>query len=154
MQNVINYFMNYIKTRNIGFFMMLAASILSVCVCIVYTAGFLGSARYSELGAFFPLLTIVCLLLTLYKPVERYSAILMNIVSIFGLLFFLQGSYWHFGDTFFAVKDNMPTDIFVLIGMLGFPYAFSMLSLAFNILLTFVTIFVPVSKEVGNGGDN
>ena len=78
----------------------------------------------------------------------------MNIVSIFGLLFFLQGSYWHFGDTFFAVKDNMPTDIFVLIGMLGFPYAFSMLSLAFNILLTFVTIFVPVSKEVGNGGDN
>lgn len=159
MEAIKNYLVKFIKSRNVGFFMLLAICVLSLAVSIVYTIGFTGSARYSALGAFFPLLTFMCLLLTLYKPVERYASILTNVVCIFGLLFFLQGSYWHFGDSFFAVKDDMPTNIFVLIGMLGFPYAFSLLSLVFNLLLSFVTMFVPVSKklkekEVLNGGEN
>ena len=148
MNAIKEFLLKYLKSRNVGFFMLSAICILTILVSIIYTIGFTGSARYSVLGAFFPLLSIVCLLLTLYKPLERYSTIAMNLVCIFGLLFFLQGSYWHFGDSFFAVKDDMPTNIFVLIGMLGFPYAFSLLSLVFNLLLSFVTLFVPISKEV------
>ena len=75
----------------------------------------------------------------------------MNIVSIFALLFFLSASYWHFGDTFFSVKDNMPTNPFVLLGMLGFPYAYSLIALVLNILITFSCIFVPVSKKRKEG---
>ena len=40
--------------------MLLAICVLSLAVSIVYTVGFTGSARYSALGAFFPLLTFVC----------------------------------------------------------------------------------------------
>lgn len=152
MNKIKDYFVNFIKTRNIGFYLLLAVCVLALGVTILYTAAFAGSERYGLGAALFPLLTFVCILLTLYKPTERYASIAMNVVSIFALLFFISASYWHFGDSFFSVKDNMPTNPFVLLGMLGFPYAYSLIALVLNILVTFSCIFIPVSKK-GKGGN-
>ena len=140
---------NFFKTRRVGFYLLMLCAILASLVTIIYTAAFLGSERYGAGAALFPLLTIVCLLLTIYKPVERYASITMNIVCIFALLFFLNASYWHFGDSFFAVKDNMPTDPIVILNMLGAPYSYCLIALVLNVLITFACIFIPVSKKEG-----
>ena len=151
--NVLNkikvVLVNFFKSRHVGFYLLLVPTILAILVTIIYTAAFTGSERYGLGAALFPLLTIVCLLLTIYKPIERYAGIAMNIVCIFAFLFFLDASYWHFGDSFFAVKDNMPTDPIVIMSMLGAPYSYCLIALVSNILISFASIFVPVSKKGG-----
>lgn len=147
MAKIKDYLLNYVKSRRLGFYLLLATAVLGLFVTIFYTAKFNGTARYDAGAAFFPLLGFAALLLTLYKPIERYTAIVMNIISIFALLIFLSASYMHFGDTFFAVQDNMPTNIFVILNMLGFNYSYSLLALAANILITFSCIFIPISSN-------
>lgn len=148
MEKIKDFFLKiweYIKTRNIGFFFLIPAVILSFVIPFVYLGGFGSTPYYSALAFALPFIVIALFALAFFKPTARYAPIAMFVMTALCLVAFINATYMHLADTFYSgITDN----VFV---QAGAPFSFIAVSFVLNLVFCAAAAFM---KQYAKGKDN
>ena len=143
MDKVKSFFLkvwNYIKSRWIGFYLLIPVVLLSFITAFVY----LGTYKDMELGRYWsaiafilPLLGCAAFATAFFKYTERYAAIIIFAFTLAGLGMFANAVYYHVADVFFKG------------GLQGLENGFWFTCIAYiiNIVLCFIAAFFKVSRD-------
>lgn len=103
-----NKFFNYIKTRGIGYFMLLPAAILAIIVAFVYMGEFVGGEDkyWSAIAFLLPLFAAFAYGLCYYKHTARYAGLVMFILLLIGLAVTVNTIYYHIVDVVFKATQG------------------------------------------------
>ena len=121
---------NYLKTRWIGFYLLLPVVLLSFITAFVYLSAYkdMEMGRYYSTIAFvLPLLGCAAFATAFFKYTERYTAVIIFAFMLAGLGMFANSVYYHVADVAFK-------------GGLQVAYIL-------NIVLCFVAAFFKISKD-------
>lgn len=97
-------FAKFFSQRTIrGFYLPLAAALLSLIASIVYIAGYLNTSYYNVTAFLFPLLGFVFFVaMSLFKWTKNYAAIALELFTFLGFLFFIRYVYLYLSTVFYA----------------------------------------------------
>ncbi len=131
---------NYLKTRWIGFYLLLPVVLLSFITAFVYLSAYkdMEMGRYYSTIAFvLPLLGCAAFATAFFKYTERYTAVIIFAFMLAGLGMFANSVYYHVADV--AFKG----------GLQGLETGFWFVAVAYilNIVLCFVAAFFKISKD-------
>ena len=96
-------FAQFFKNRTIrGFYLPCVAALLSLIASIIYIAGYMGSSYYNILPFLFPLIGAVLFFgLIFFKLTERFAALVNEIFTFLGFLFFIRYVYLYLSTVFY-----------------------------------------------------
>ena len=96
-------FAQFFKNRTIrGFYLPCVAALLSLIASIIYIAGYMGSSYYNILPFLFPLIGAVLFFgLIFFKLTERFAALVTEIFTFLGFLFFIRYVYLYLSTVFY-----------------------------------------------------
>lgn len=104
-----NKFFNYLKTRGIGYFMLLPATLLAIIIAFVYMGEFVGGEdKYWSVMAFLlPLFAALAHGLCYYKHTARYAGLAMFILLLLGLVVTVNTIYYYIVDVVFKADGDV-----------------------------------------------
>ena len=96
-------FAQFFKNRTIrGFYLPCVAALLSLIASIIYISGYMGSSYYNILPFLFPLIGAVLFFgLIFFKLTERFAALVNEIFTFLGFLFFIRYVYLYLSTVFY-----------------------------------------------------
>ena len=133
--------LDFIKTRWLGFWFLIAVAVFSIIHAFVYLGGF-GSTNYFGGWAFaLPLVTVLGVVALFFKPTEKYAAVVMYALSFASLLTFLKAAYMHLTTAFFGgISGN-------ILVQAGFTFSFCTIACVVNMILCIAAMFLKTSRE-------
>lgn len=103
----------YIKTRGIGFWLLIPAVILSIAIPFAYRAQFKALPDYWNPLAFaLPLLAVAAYAMSFFKYTAKYTGVVMFAIELAGLLIFVNTIYYYIADVVFKADDVSIAGIF------------------------------------------
>ena len=138
------YYKNYIQTRWIGFYALVAAVVLTLIIPFVYKSGFEITNYYSGTAFALPFLSLIALVLAACKYTERYAPVALFIIILISFLVFIETSYMYLTSAFFGgITGN-------ILKQAGFPYSFCTIAHLVGLILSGVAVFAKPAREVKN----
>lgn len=93
----------FFQTRREGFYLALAAAVLSVVEAIVYLVGYIGSPYMSLWAAILPFVAAALFaVLCMFKVTERWAPLAMTVVDFIAFLLYINAVYLYLSEVFFA----------------------------------------------------
>lgn len=119
----------WLKTRWIGFYLLIPVAILSFIIPFVYGSGFLETI-YGEWGVLIiPFFATLSIALAVFRPTARYAPILMFFFNLLFLLLFVYTAYMYLSTPFFnGIQGNVLVQA-------GFPFSFCCLASVINMVI-------------------
>lgn len=131
----MNLIVNWIKKRTIGFWLVLAAAVLSVIEAVVYMNVIKDVRYFSDLSFYLALFAFVpFLLLAVFSVTEKYAPAALALMVFLSLLAFFRPQTGLFGDIIFGAE-------------LSIGYFVTVILMCVNIGLGIAGIFMKQSKE-------
>lgn len=136
----------YIKSRGIGFWLLLPVAVLSLIIPFIYRAQFGEMPDYWAPVVFaLPLLAFAAYALSFCKYTARYSGIAMFALSLAGLLMFVNTIYYYIADVIFKADDVSIAGIFKHVDT---KVIFIIVAYFINLLLCAVSSFFKQYRTV------
>lgn len=133
---------DFVKTRSVGFYLLLVAIIACFVAPFVHKAGFSGTAYYVKENSIIPVVgMIICFILAVPKRTSKYSAVLTFATSTFSLLIFVYVSYMHLSQAMFG---GVASTLGGILKQAGFHFSFCTIAYVGSMLLSVAAIFTPM----------
>ena len=124
--------LDFIKTRWLGFWFLIAVAVFSIIHAFVYFGGWAFAL---------PLVTVLGVVALFFKPTEKYAAVVMYALSFASLLTFLKAAYMHLTTAFFGgISGN-------ILVQAGFTFSFCTIACVVNMILCIAAMFLKTSRE-------
>lgn len=148
--NFLNKVLKYIKTRGIGFWLLLPAAIIAFVTAFVYMGTFVdGEARYWSVVAFLlPFIAAFAYGLVFYKHTARYAGLVMFVFLLAGLLVTVNTIYYYIADVVFKAGSGVaPGENVDVIAAVGGGVTTMFIFYIIDIILCAVASFFAQYKE-------
>ncbi len=130
---------NYIKTRSIGFYLLIPVVILSFVIPFVYQAEYGEQLNYwSTLAFALPFLACASFAMCFFKYTARYGSLVMFAFNLAGLLIFVDTVYYDVADKLFKAGNISIGGIFEFMGS---NFLFVIFAYIINIVICFAASF-------------
>jgi len=147
MEKVKNFFAKvweYLKSRGIGFYLLMPVIVLSIVIPFVYMSAFSDQDKYWNMLAFcMPFLAIAAYATCFFKYTSKYTAVIMFALELAGLLLFVNTIYYYIADVVFKAGEG--ADILKAVGS---DVVFVIVAYAINILVCGAAAFFKQFREV------
>lgn len=91
------------KEKTVGFYLSVAAAILSILLAIVYACGYNHSVYMSwTVFALALIAGIVFFILAIFKPTQPFAAVVMEVLVFLSFLVFIRTVYMYFSEVFYG----------------------------------------------------
>lgn len=124
----------WLKSRWIGFYLLIPVAVLNLVIPFVYMSGFFGTEYQSNLTFALPFIATASLALAFFRPTARYASVVMFILELASLLMFVSTAYMHLTTVFFG---GITGNVFK---QAGFPFSFCTMALLVNIIICIVAM--------------
>ena len=136
--------LEWLKTRWIGFYLLIPAAILSFIIPFVYMDGFFDTL-YKNAGVFvIPFFATLSIALACFKPTARYAPVAMFFFNLLFVLLFVETAYMYLSTAFFG---GIAGNIFK---QAGFAFSFCAVAPIVNMIICAVAMFFRQYKDEKN----
>ncbi|MDE6372950.1 MAG: hypothetical protein K2L72_00450 [Clostridia bacterium] len=139
----------YIRTRGVGFWLLIPAVILSIAIPFAYRAQFGPLPDYWNSLAFaLPLLAVAAYAMSFFKYTAKYTGVVMFALELAGLLVFVNTIYYYIADVIFKADDVSIAGIFAHVdGKVIFVFIAYLINIVICIAASFFKQFRTVKAE-------
>lgn len=137
-KDIGNRIVNFFKKCGVGFYLLLAAAIISLVMAILYYCNFIVTQNYGDIRVFIAMMVAIpAILLYFFKYTSRYSAVVMYVIFLIAFILFIDSSYMLLSTKFFnGIDPNMN-----ILEQASYEWSFTVIMLVINLLLTGTAIF-------------
>lgn len=106
MQKITKFFKEFLKTRTVGYYLMIAAAILALVENIIYVSYYqsVNLLRYYSQTAFIlPFVAIVaCLALSMFKVTHKWAPLALYGIELCAFVLFIDSTYMYLSSAFYG----------------------------------------------------
>lgn len=135
----------YLKSRGVGFYLLIPAVILSFVIPFVYIAEYGNQPSYYEsVVVALPFLACATYAMCFFKYTAKYTGVAMFAFNLGGLLMFVNTVYYDVADKLFKAGDISIGGIF---SKMGDNFVFILVAFFINLIICIAASFCPQYRK-------